>query len=48
MGIPPLDLTLIGTNTTNAKISRLESTPVGMKTPDPKPLTLTTAWSKCK
>ena len=35
MGRPPLDLTTIGTNTTNAEIPHLESTPVGTKTTDP-------------
>ena len=45
---PPLDSTHIGKNTTNAKISHLESTPIGTKTPYPKPLTLTTESSKRK
>ena len=39
MSQPLLDSTPIGTNTTNAKISNLDSTSVGTKTPDPKPLT---------
>ena len=39
MGRPPLELTRIGTDTTNEKRSHLESTPVGTKMPDPKPLT---------
>ena len=38
MSLPPLDLATIGMNTTNAKTSHLESTLVGTKTPDPKPL----------
>ena len=36
---PHLDLTPIGTNTTNAKISHLDSTHVGKKTTYPKPVT---------
>ena len=39
MSRKPLDSTPIGMNTKNAKISHLESTPVGKKNPDPKPLT---------
>ena len=34
--------TPIGTNTTNSEISHLESTPVGEKMPDAKPLTQAT------
>ena len=36
MSRPPLELTPIGTNTPNTKISHLESTPFGTKLPDPK------------
>ena len=42
MSWPPLDSSHIGVNTTNVKISHLDLTPVGKKTPDPKPLTLPT------
>ena len=35
---PPLYLTPFGTNTTNAKIPHLVSTPVSTKMTDPKPL----------
>ena len=42
MSRPPLDLTPIGNNTPNAKISHLDLTPVGMKTLDPKPQVLPT------
>ena len=48
MSRPPLDLTPIGTNTTNAKISHLDSNMVGTKTIDPKPLTQPTEYSKRK
>ena len=41
-----MDLTPIGTKTTNTKISHLELTPVGTKTPDPNTLTLPTELSK--
>ena len=40
MGLPTLDLTPIGTNTTNEKLSHLDLTLAGMKTPDPKLLIL--------
>ena len=46
MSQSPLDLTPIGTNTSNAKISHFESTHVVTKTPDPKPLTQPTELSK--
>ena len=39
MSRPPLDSTPTVMKMTNAKISHLESTPVGTKTLDPKPLT---------
>ena len=48
MSRPPLDWTPAGTNTSNAKIFHLGSTPFGVKTPDPKPLTLPTYSSKYK
>ena len=48
MSQPPLDLTPIGTIMTNAKMSHLESTPIGTKTTDPKALTKPTESSKCK
>ena len=43
-----MDSTLIGTNTTNAKILHLNLTTVGTKTPDPNPLTRPIEFSKCK
>ena len=46
MSRPPLDSTPFGTDTTNEKISHLESTPVGEKIPDPKPLKRPTESSK--
>ena len=39
MSQPPLDSTTIGTNKTNVKKSQLNSTPIGKKTPEFKPLT---------
>ena len=36
---PPLNSTPIGTNKTNIIMSHFDSTPIGTKTPDPKPLT---------
>ena len=45
---PPLYLTIIGTNTTDTKISHLDSTPVGTKIPDPNPLIRPTELSKRK
>ena len=48
MSQPPLELTPIGTNTTNTKISHLDSTPVGKKKPYPKPVTRTAESSKHK
>ena len=48
MSRPHLDLTPVGTNTSNAKISPLDSTPVGSKTPDPKTLTLPMESPKLK
>ena len=48
MSQPPLDLTPIGTNTTNEKISHLDSTPIGKKKPYPKPVTWTTELPKHK
>ena len=38
MSQPPFDSTHIGTDTSNAKISHLDSNPVGMKTSNTKPL----------
>ena len=43
-----LESTHVGNNTLNAKISPLESTPVGAKTIDPKTLTIPTEYSKKK
>ena len=48
MSRPPLDLTPIGTNTTNVKTSHLDLTLVGAKTSGPKPLTQPTELSKRK
>ena len=45
---PPLESTPIVTNTSNAKMSHLDSTPVDMKIPDPKLLTLPTESSNAK
>ena len=39
MSRPHLDLTPLGTNTTNGTTSPIDSIPVGTKTPDPTPLT---------
>ena len=39
MSQPPLDSTPFGNNTTEAKITHLDLTPVGAKIPDLKPLT---------
>ena len=39
MSQPPLDSTPIDMNETNTKTSHLDSNPVGIITPDPKPLT---------
>ena len=47
MSRPPLYLTTIGVNVTNAKTPHLGSTPAGMKMLDPKPLTLKMQLSKC-
>ena len=44
MSRPPLDLTPIGTNTTNRTMSPIESIPVRTKTPDPTPLTRPTKF----
>ena len=38
---PPLDSTLLGTNTTKGTTSRVDSIPVGTKIPEPMPLALT-------
>ena len=46
MSQSPLDSTPIDTNTTNAKTSHLDSSPVGTKIPDPKSLTRPTESSK--
>ena len=46
MSRPPLELTLVGMNTSNEKILSLDSTHVGAKIPDPKILTLPTELSK--
>ena len=48
MSRPHLHLTPIGTNTSNAKISHLDSNPVGRKTSDPKPLKRPMKLSKIK
>ena len=48
MSRTPLDSNTIGTNTTNTKISHLDLTPVGTKTPDPNPLTQPTESPKQK
>ena len=48
MSQTPLNLTPIDMNKTNAKTSHFDSTPVGTKIPDPKPLTPPTESSKCK
>ena len=48
MSQPPLDLTTIGTDMSNAKISHLDLTPVGVKTPDPQKLKLPTELTKRK
>ena len=45
---PPLESTPIGKNTTNVTMSHLDLTPIGTKTPDPKPLTQPTDSSKRK
>ena len=42
MSQPILDSTTIGTNTTNGKMSPIDSIPVGTKTPEPTPLKLPT------
>ena len=39
MSQPPLESIPIDMNMTNTEMSHLDSTPVGTKTPDPKPLT---------
>ena len=46
MSWPPLESISIGMNVSNADISHLDSTPVGMKTPDSKTLTLPTEFFK--
>ena len=38
MSLPPLELTPIGTKKTKATTLHLDSTPIGKKNPDPKPL----------
>ena len=44
---PPLNSTIIGTNTSYGKLSLLESGPVGTKNPDPQTLTLQkTLWTE--
>ena len=48
MGQPLLDLTPIGKNNTNVTTYHLDSTHVGTKTSDPKPLTRPTESSKLK
>ena len=48
MSQPPLEWTPVGTNKSYSKIKLLESTTVGAKMPDPKPLTLPTKLSKRK
>ena len=48
MSWPPLDSTPIGSIRTNVKTSHLESTPIGTKTPVPKPLIGLTYSSKGK
>ena len=42
MSRPHLDLTPLGTNSTNETTSPIDSIPVGAKTPEPAPLTLPT------
>ena len=41
MNRPPLDSNPLGTNTTNGTTSPRDSIPVGAKSPEPTPLTLT-------
>ena len=48
MGRPHLDLTPIGMNTKNEKISHMDLTPIDTKISDPKPLIVQTSSSKLK
>ena len=48
MSHPPLESTPIGTNKANTQKLHLDLTPVGTKTPDPKPIKLPTESPKCK
>ena len=48
MNRTPLELTPIGKNTINAKKPPLDLNSIGTKTLDPKPLTLSTEYSKHK